>query len=106
MNHIYRFGNQIKLQSTGGPIGLALTGEVADCFMNKWDKLFLQKCKDMNIDSRMYSRFKDDIFVSALSLEKGTNIVDGKLVVDMKVNKKKKTKKGVMMILEIVKKGC
>ena len=52
--------------------------------MNMWDKLFLQKCKDMNIDLMMYSRFKDDIFVSALSLEKGTTIIDGKLAIDMK----------------------
>ena len=82
-NHVYRFGNKMKLQSTGGPIGLALTGEVADCFMNKWDKLFVQKCKDMEINLTFYSRFKDDIFISASSLEKGTRIVDGKLVIDI-----------------------
>ena len=102
-NHVYRFGSQIKLQSTGGPIGLALTGEVADCFMNKWDKLFVQKCKDMNIDLMMYSRFKDDIFVSALSLEKGTNIVDGKLVVDMKQKEEDEERCDDDITLEIVR---
>ena len=32
-NHIYRFHNKLRIQKSGGPIGLALTGEVADCYM-------------------------------------------------------------------------
>ena len=27
-NHVYKFGNQLKMKSAGGPIGLGLTGEV------------------------------------------------------------------------------
>ena len=37
-NHVYRFDNKIRLQLKGGPIGLALTGEVAECYMINWDK--------------------------------------------------------------------
>ena len=37
-NHVYKFQNQIQIQAKGGPIGLALTGEVADCCMIDWDK--------------------------------------------------------------------
>ena len=32
-NHVYQFGNEIRKQKEGGPIGLALTGEIADCYM-------------------------------------------------------------------------
>ena len=43
-NHVYKFNNKLRIQSRGGPIGLGLTGEIADCFMIKWDKQFLEKC--------------------------------------------------------------
>ena len=32
-NHIYVFNGEIRMQSKGGPIGLALTGDVAQVFM-------------------------------------------------------------------------
>ena len=44
-NHVYKFNNTIRIQSEGGPIGLGLTGEVADCTMIKWDKQFLCSSK-------------------------------------------------------------
>ena len=81
-NHVYRFENKLRVQSKGGPIGLGLTGEVADCFMLKWDKKFIQATKDLGISLTFYSRFKDDIFVSAKNLEKGTKFKDGRLVID------------------------
>ena len=37
-NHIYRFDNEIKKQTEGGPIDLFLTGEIADCYLIQWDK--------------------------------------------------------------------
>ena len=37
-NNVYTFDNQIKLQSRGGPIGLELTGLMAQLFMIWWDK--------------------------------------------------------------------
>ena len=65
-NHVYKFNNKIRIQSEGGPIGLGLTGEIADCFMIRWDKQFLQMCENIGISVTMYSRFKDDIFISAM----------------------------------------
>ena len=82
-NRMYKFENKIRVQSSGGPIGLGLTGEVAECYMLNWDKKFLKKVKDIGIILHVYSRFKDDIFISANSLEKGTKLVEGKLIVDM-----------------------
>jgi hypothetical protein len=71
-NHVYRFENKIRIQSTGGPIGLSLTGEVADCFMIDWDRRVLDELKNVNSEPLIYSRFKDDILVVTKSLEKGT----------------------------------
>ena len=102
-NHVYKFNNQLRIQSRGGPIGLGLTGEIADCFMIKWDKLFLQKCENIGITVTMYSRFKDDIFISALDLEKGTKLVDGKLIVDIKKKEKDEEKSDDDITMEIVR---
>ena len=82
-NHVYRFDNQSRVQANGGPIGLALTGEVAECYMMNWDKKFLRKIKDIGIEIDLYSRFKDDILISATDIEKGTRLVNGKLVLEV-----------------------
>jgi hypothetical protein len=37
-NHLYQFENKVRIQKKGGPIGLKLTGEIADCIMLDWDK--------------------------------------------------------------------
>ena len=37
-NHVYQFENRLRIQKQGGPIGLKLTGEIADCLMIDWDK--------------------------------------------------------------------
>ena len=34
-NHVYTFGNEIRIQSKGGPIGLSLTEELADCWCER-----------------------------------------------------------------------
>ena len=44
-NHVYLFENEVRVQKKGGPIGLKLTGEIADCIMINWDKIFLDKLK-------------------------------------------------------------
>ena len=74
---VTKSGNNLK------GIGLGLTGEIADCYMIKWDKKFLQKCKDLGINLTLYSRFKDDVFLSASSLEKGTKLENGRLIIDL-----------------------
>ena len=83
-SHVYKFENQIRLQSEGGPIGLALTGEVADCYMIDWDTKFVQELKKFNIDPKIFSRFKDDILLALKALESGTKLVGDKLIIDKK----------------------
>jgi hypothetical protein len=42
-NHVYKFGNIIRKQKSGGPMGLALTGDIVD-------KKLIQKTKLLGID--------------------------------------------------------
>jgi hypothetical protein len=42
-NHVYRFENTIRKQRSGGPIGLSLTGDIADCYLIGWYKKFIEK---------------------------------------------------------------
>ena len=70
--------------------------------MIKWDKLFIQKCKVLGIKT-FYSRFKDDIFISAASLENGTKLEDGHLVVDVKKKEKDEVKSYDNITMEVVR---
>ena len=81
-SHVYMFANDLRVQVGGGPIGLDLTGEIADTFMHLWDRMFLKKLKDLGISVLFYSRYKDDINLVVEALQKGTKYYDGKLIFD------------------------
>ena len=81
-NHVYQFANSVRIQKQGGPIGLKLTGEIADCLMIDWDKKLLEKLKSYQIIPELYTRFKDDIELAIESLEKGSKLVDDKILID------------------------
>ena len=83
-NHIYEFANEIRIQKQGGPIGLKLTGEIADCLMMDWDKKLLEELKGHQIIPQVYTRFKDDIQLVTECIEKGSRLVEGKIIVDEK----------------------
>ena len=72
------FANSVRIQKEGGPIGLTLTGEIADCLMIDWDKKLLEKLKSYKMIPELYTRFKDDIELAIKSLEKGSLLVDDK----------------------------
>ena len=59
-SHTYRVGDEIFLQSSGGPIGLGLTGAVARPFMLRWDRLYLKLVKKSGMEMLMYDRYIDD----------------------------------------------
>ena len=42
-NHVYTFDGQIRKQIRGGPIGLKLTGVLAQIFMIWWDGEFTRR---------------------------------------------------------------
>ena len=83
-NHVYQFNNQYRIQKQGGPIGLKLTGEIADCVMIDWDNKLLAKLKNSEIAPEIYTRFKDDIQIVTESLEKGSVFTEESIIVDEK----------------------
>ena len=55
-NHVYKVGDRIFLQKSGGPIGLELTGAVSRAFMKKWDRLYLERVRQAGIVVKVYER--------------------------------------------------
>ena len=98
-NHVYKFGDTIRKQKDGGPIGLALTGEIADCYLVNWDKKLKRKLQTVGIDLMMYERYKDDITVIGEVLETGSRLVNDKITIDLdkKVEDSEKSNSEVTM---------
>ena len=101
-NHIYEFENKVRLQKQGGPIGLKLTGEIADCLMIDWDKKLLEKLKSYKMIPELYTRFKDDIELAIDSLEKGSKLVDDKIIFDERKKLEDADKTDTKVTMEIV----
>ena len=102
-SHVYKFGNEVRRQKIGGPIGLAITGEIADCYMINWDKQFLKKLSSVGISPAIYERFKDDITLLLESLEKGSKYSNGKLIMDMDKKMQDEAKSDEEITMEVVK---
>jgi hypothetical protein len=60
-NHVYTFNEVIYRQVKGGPIGLELTGVLAQVFMVWWDRQFKNEANDIGLRIHMYKRYVDDI---------------------------------------------
>ena len=102
-NHVYRFNNKVRIQVDGGPIGLSLTGQVADCYMIDWDSKFMQRLEKYEILPAFYSRFKDDILIVTERLQNGSENIDGKIVMNEEKKAKDETKSGSKVTFEILK---
>ena len=81
-NHVYTFNNEIKKQTKGGPIGLQLTGVLAQIFMIWWDREFTCKLKEIGIIQKMNLRYVDDINVAAKATVPRMRYAGGKIVID------------------------
>ena len=79
-NHIYKFGETLRRQNDGGPIGVELTGGLADLFMLYWDKKFLKKLEELNINVKGYKRFKDDTNIILNPADRNVKFSGGELV--------------------------
>ena len=77
-NHVYTFDNEIRKQTRGGPIGLKLTGVLAQIFMIWWDKEFAARLDEMSIVVRMNKRYAvDDINLAVQSTPPGMRFKNG-----------------------------
>ena len=103
-NHVYQFGNIVRVQKEGGPIGLKLTGEIADCLMIDWDKKMLKELSKYNLIPEVYTRFKDDIEIVLKSLEKGSELIYDKIVVNENKKVLDENKTDCKITMEIVQK--
>ena len=79
-NHIYTFADEIKLQSRGGPIGLQLTGVLAQLFMVWWDRQLERRMGELGLDQRMYKRYVDDVNVIMTETTPGLRFNGDRLV--------------------------
>ena len=82
---------------------MALTGEVADCYMLNWDREFLGKLKIIGIEPLVYSRLKDDILIAIEALEKGTKYINGKLINDAEKKIEDEQKSDAKITMEVLK---
>ena len=70
--HDFQFDGDIYRQSSGGSIGLDLTGVISDIYMSEWDRQLIQKMTDDSMQVRLYKRYKDDVnFVAEMSSVQG-----------------------------------
>ena len=102
-NHLYQFENKVRIQKKGGPIGLKLTGEIADCIMLDWDKKLLEKLKKLKMIPDVYTRFKDDIEIAIESLDKGSKLTeDGRIIVDERKKEKDEERSDSKVTMDVV----
>ena len=59
-NHIFRFKEEIRKQSSGGAIGVKAAGDIASLFMCWWDKEFLKKVNEILRPFNLYLQYVDD----------------------------------------------
>ena len=101
-NHVYKFANVLCKQKSGGPIGLALTGDIADCYLIEWDKRFIKKLESMGMNLIFYKRFKDDITIMVEALAKGSKFEEEKLTVDTEKEKTDEYRNDDEITMEVV----
>ena len=92
-NHVYSFDGKMRKQSKGGPIGLDLTGDLAQIFMMWWDREFLRRLERQGIRVLLYKRYVDDIIIVFKAPDKRTKFVKegqqkGRLVVSTEYSEK------------------
>ena len=79
-NHVYSFDNNMYKQARGGPIGLNLTGTIAQVVMLWWDGRFKAKLQEMGIEVLMYKRYVDDINMCTIEVAPGVVYENGQVV--------------------------
>ena len=68
-NHIYMFNGQFYRQSTGAPIGLKISVNIARIVMIFWDRAMMSKLISKNLRVELFLRYVDDCNL-ALSVKK------------------------------------
>ena len=102
--HIYEIGDELKMQKKGGPIGLELTGILANVFMIWWDKRFLELLNKLGIKSGIYERYVDDINHGIEATEKGTTYNGDTLITNEELKDIDENKEDDQRTMELIQK--
>ena len=78
--HTYEFAGVTRKQVRGGPIGMEITGVIAQVFMVWWDKEFRKRLDKVNVRLPLHERYIDDTNVVATKTEIGARYDGEKLV--------------------------
>ena len=81
-NHTYNFANSIKRQSKGGPIGLDLTGGIAQVYMIWWNRELLRRLIDIGMIVKLKKCYVDDVNYGLLPTPPGTVYGNGQLCIE------------------------
>ena len=91
---MYIFNKEIRLQISGGAIGVDLTGVMAQIFMSWWDKELLKTLNELRMEVMLYERYVDDIDICINALPPGTRFINSNLeICDDEVDEDKNTPK-------------
>ena len=103
---MYTFDNKVKLQSKGGPIGLELTGVLAQLFMVWWDRQFKTKMDENGLRMRMYKRYVDDVNVIINAPREGLKFIEseGKVIQDDSVAEQERAIKADRRCMALIQK--
>ena len=71
-NHMYRFNGEVRRQREGGPIGLGLTGDVAQILMVWWDRELIKRLEARGMKVLLYLRYVDDINIVVKNVSRST----------------------------------
>lgn len=81
-NHVYEFDGEVRHQQRGGPIGVELTGNIAQVFMIWWDRSLISRLTGLGIELRMCKRYVDDVNLAMNELPLGTRYSNGTVSID------------------------
>ena len=81
-NHTYTFGNQIRKQAKGGPIGLDITGAIAQIYMIWWAEELKSRLSRLLIEIEAKKCYVDDINIAMPPTEPGLRYQDGAIIMD------------------------
>ena len=102
-NHVYEFDGEIRHQLKGGPIGLELTGNIAQVFMIWWDRNLISRLANLGIAARMCKRYVDDVNLATEELPLGTRFSNGTLSIDEAAIEEDRHVPGDRRTMDIVK---
>ena len=69
-NHMYSVGEETRLQATGGPAGLRITGTISKATMNEWWHIMKDRCETARILVFLFSKYVDDVTTALTSFSK------------------------------------